>query len=408
MSDPVAQYEPGSTGGPHWAPGSGSSSWPRPSRRAGTRARHDGGLARALRPRRVRLPLRLVVHLGPPRTGTSGELWRRVLPRALAILGGLFALGAVMVLTLHQDGLATAVYVAVAGDHAAAAALGAPAGRRPRRRRGGARAHRARVAGRRRRRPVGAPRRLRGVGHVDRDATQPRPARRQGGERPPHGRPGTRPDGPRPPRHPRPLADRHRRQGRARRPARRRQPGARPRRDRRHPAALPRRPRRRAPHRRRGARAEPAGRDGPARAALQAAEIRADLPGSTDDVPVGPAGAVRLDPAGGGHQRGPAQRRIALHRHAGRRPDHHRATTDGVCGRATPPRCATVTVSPGSANGRPPREPMSSSRRRRRAGSGSAWSRARAPQPQARRARQPRRRGGVEAPASPQRVETPR
>jgi two-component system sensor histidine kinase DesK len=45
----------------------------------------------------------------------DGTLWREVRPAALAIVGGLFALGALVVLTLHQDGLATAVYVAVAG-----------------------------------------------------------------------------------------------------------------------------------------------------------------------------------------------------------------------------------------------------------------------------------------------------
>ena len=45
----------------------------------------------------------------------EGALWREVEPRALLIVGGLFALGAVVVLALHQDGLATAVYVAVAG-----------------------------------------------------------------------------------------------------------------------------------------------------------------------------------------------------------------------------------------------------------------------------------------------------
>ena len=45
----------------------------------------------------------------------DGTLWRTVEPRALAIVAGLFALAAVIVLTLHQDGLATAVYVAVAG-----------------------------------------------------------------------------------------------------------------------------------------------------------------------------------------------------------------------------------------------------------------------------------------------------
>jgi two-component system, NarL family, sensor histidine kinase DesK len=45
----------------------------------------------------------------------DGLLWREVQPRAVAIVAGLFALGAISVFTLHQDGLATAVYVAVAG-----------------------------------------------------------------------------------------------------------------------------------------------------------------------------------------------------------------------------------------------------------------------------------------------------
>jgi two-component system sensor histidine kinase DesK len=45
----------------------------------------------------------------------DGVLWREVQPPALAIVGGLFALAALVILTLHQDGLATAVYVAVAG-----------------------------------------------------------------------------------------------------------------------------------------------------------------------------------------------------------------------------------------------------------------------------------------------------
>ena len=39
----------------------------------------------------------------------DGTLWRTVEPRALAIVAGLFALAAVIVLTLHQDGLATEV-----------------------------------------------------------------------------------------------------------------------------------------------------------------------------------------------------------------------------------------------------------------------------------------------------------
>ena len=45
----------------------------------------------------------------------DGVLWRTVQPRAVVIVAGLLALGAIVVLTLHQDGLATAVYVAVAG-----------------------------------------------------------------------------------------------------------------------------------------------------------------------------------------------------------------------------------------------------------------------------------------------------
>jgi two-component system sensor histidine kinase DesK len=45
----------------------------------------------------------------------DGRLWRAVQPRAVLIVAGLFALGAIVVLTLHHDGLATAVYVAVAG-----------------------------------------------------------------------------------------------------------------------------------------------------------------------------------------------------------------------------------------------------------------------------------------------------
>lgn len=43
----------------------------------------------------------------------DGRLWREVDRRALTIVAGLFVLGAIVVLTLHQDGLATAVYVAV-------------------------------------------------------------------------------------------------------------------------------------------------------------------------------------------------------------------------------------------------------------------------------------------------------
>jgi two-component system sensor histidine kinase DesK len=45
----------------------------------------------------------------------SGLLWRRVEPGSVLVVGTLFALGGLAVLTLHQDGLGTAVYVAVAG-----------------------------------------------------------------------------------------------------------------------------------------------------------------------------------------------------------------------------------------------------------------------------------------------------
>jgi two-component system sensor histidine kinase DesK len=44
----------------------------------------------------------------------EGLLWRRLQPGALAIVAALFGLGVVAVVTLRQDGLATAVYVAVA------------------------------------------------------------------------------------------------------------------------------------------------------------------------------------------------------------------------------------------------------------------------------------------------------
>jgi two-component system sensor histidine kinase DesK len=44
----------------------------------------------------------------------SGEIWRRVLPGSVAVLGLLIALGAGMVLTVHSAGLGSAVYVAVA------------------------------------------------------------------------------------------------------------------------------------------------------------------------------------------------------------------------------------------------------------------------------------------------------
>ena len=51
-----------------------------------------------------------------------------------------------------------------------------------------------------------------------------------------------------------------------------------------------------------------------ARTALAAAEIEAELPNSTDEVPVAPARAVRVDGARGRHQRDPAQRRDAAAR----------------------------------------------------------------------------------------------
>ena len=43
-----------------------------------------------------------------------GELWRRVLPSSVGVLAVLFALGVGMVLTVHSSGLGAAVYVAVA------------------------------------------------------------------------------------------------------------------------------------------------------------------------------------------------------------------------------------------------------------------------------------------------------
>ncbi len=44
----------------------------------------------------------------------SGELWRRVIPASLGILAVLLALGVVMVLTVHSSGLGAAVYISVA------------------------------------------------------------------------------------------------------------------------------------------------------------------------------------------------------------------------------------------------------------------------------------------------------
>lgn len=45
----------------------------------------------------------------------SGEVWRHVDRSALAVVAALFALGVLMVLTLHEPALAAAVFVAVAG-----------------------------------------------------------------------------------------------------------------------------------------------------------------------------------------------------------------------------------------------------------------------------------------------------
>ena len=64
-----------------------------------------------------------------------------------------------------------------------------------------------------------------------------------------------------------------------------------------------------------------------ARTALAAAEIEAELPNSTDEVPSRPARAVRLDGARGRHQRDPAQRRHALHGAAGPGCRRGRSTT---------------------------------------------------------------------------------
>ncbi len=107
----------------------------------------------------------------------DGALWREVKPGALGILGGLFAIGALVVLTLRQDGLATAVYVAVAGITLLPRRFAASAGGRPGSRRRGPGSHGARLAGSRRHRPVRPAGQFRGLRHVDGDAPQPRPAR---------------------------------------------------------------------------------------------------------------------------------------------------------------------------------------------------------------------------------------
>ena len=98
------------------------------------------------------------------------------------------------------------------------------------------------------------------------------------GERPARGRGGAQPDGPRPARHPRPLADRDHGQGRAGRPAARRRPGARPGRARRPRAAEPRRAGRRTPAVEGYRDLTLPGELARARPALEAADIEAELP----------------------------------------------------------------------------------------------------------------------------------
>ena len=167
----------------------------------------------------------------PPRL--SAELWRRVLPRRSASSPSCRSRCG-MVLTVHSAAWA-AVYVSVAGH--AAAVLGACRSPSP----AGAETLARTVPGWQGADGVALSvflAVLRGARDLDGDAPQPRPRRREGGERPARDRPGAGSAGSRPARHPRPLPHRHRRQGRAGRPARRRQPGAGPRRDRRHPAPL--------------------------------------------------------------------------------------------------------------------------------------------------------------------------
>src|SRR6478735_3704743 len=287
----------------------------------------------------------------------DGRLFRTVQPQALAILGGLFALGAVIVLTLHQDGLATAVYVAVAGitmlpprwslPLAGILALGAEALARTVPGWEGADGVGLSVllasfavwgmwTAMRRTRDLLAAKEENALLMVDQErarmardlhdilghsltviAVKAELADRLVDVSPERARAE--------------IADIQRLSRDALADVRRTVDGVR---ELSLPAELAR-----------------------ARSALQAAEITADLPWSTTGSPS--------------------------------------RTTDAVCGPRTSLRCATVTVSPDFANGRPPRGPMSSSRHRRRAGSGSAWWRARARRPQApRRARPPRRPGG--------------
>ena len=106
------------------------------------------------------------------------------------------------------------------------------------------------------------------------------------GERPPRRRQRAHPLRPRPARHPRPLAHRDHGEGRARPEAPRRRRRAGPRRDRRPRAAQPRRARPTYAARWRAtATSRCPGELVRARVALRAAEIDAELPNSTDDVP---------------------------------------------------------------------------------------------------------------------------
>ena len=137
-----------------------------------------------------------------------------------------------------------------------------------------------------------------------------------------------RPDGPRPARHPRPLADRDHGQGRARRAADRGRPGPGAGRDRR-PGTLAREA---LADVRRDGRGVPRGharrRAGRARAALHAAGHRApSCRAPSTRCPAERRELFALGRPGGGDERGPAQRRLTLHDQGRPRPGRGSSTT---------------------------------------------------------------------------------
>ena len=338
------------------------------------RPRHDGAAGSASAPSPAfACPLRLVVPVGPSLPARRASCGGRSQPQALAIVGGLFALGAIVVLTLHQDGLATAVYVAVAGDHAAAAALGAAARRRPGRRRGVR--SRATVPGWQGADGIGlvaccspaSP--CGGCGRRCDAAATSLAAKEENAllmvdqERARMARDlhdilghsltviAVKAE----------LADR----------LRRRRPGPGPRRDRRPPAPLPRRARRRPPHRRRSPRAlacrprSPApgrrcgGRDRGRPAGRRPTTCPPDLRELFAwTLREGVTNVVRHSAAN------------ALHGHLARRPDHHRGRRTGYAVRRRLRAARRSRPVRACASGRPPPAPRSSSRHRRPAGSG--------------------------------------